>query len=93
MEQNPEANELDLVQVIDDKDDFVQILGVTPDEDSGDIEVSSVEFDEGESFFIDVDDESFIDAEDGQEMMDIPEVVSSEDSFDSDDIADSADVI
>lgn len=93
MEHNPEANELDLIKVLDGEDDFVQILGVTPNEEGGEIEVTAVEFDEGESFFIDVDDESFIDAEDGQEMMDVPEVVSSEDSFDSDDIADSADVI
>ena len=82
MEQNPTTNELDLIQVIDETDDLVQILGETPDEDNEEIEVTSVEFDGGESFFIDVDDEPFLSEED-----------YIENTFDSIDSADGADVI
>lgn len=88
MEQNPGTNELDLIQVITGEDDFVQILGVTPNEDGGEIEVTAIEFDEGESFFIDVDDDPLVGFEDNQEMMDTHEDYSSEDSFESEDIAD-----
>lgn len=93
MEQNPEANEQDLIQVIDGEDDFVQILGVTPDEDSGEIEVTAVEFDEGESFFIDVDDSPLFDMENHQELVDINEDLSSDDSIDAGDNSEAADMI
>ena len=93
MEQTPEANELDLIQVIDGENDFVQILGVLPNEDGSEIEVSAVEFEEGDSFFIDVDDNLSFDIKDGQEMIDTHEDVSSDNSFESDDIADATDVI
>ena len=93
MEQSPEANELDLIQVIDGEDDFVQILGVTPDEDGGEIEVTAVEFDEGESFFIDVDDDPLLDMQDHQELIDINEDLSSDDSIDAGDNSEAADMI
>lgn len=93
MEQTTESNELDLIQVIDGEDDFVQILGVLPNEDGSEIEVSAVEYDEGDSFFIDVDDNLSIDIEDGKEMIDVHENVSSDNSFESDDTAGAAEVI
>ena len=93
MEQNPEANELDLIQVLDGEDDFVQILGVTPDEDGGEIEVTAVEFDEGESYFIDVDDDPLLDMQDHQDLIDINEDLSSDDSIDAGDNSEAADMI
>lgn len=93
MEHNPTANELDLIQVIDNADDFVQILGVSPNEDEEEIEVASVELDGGESFFIDVDDEPLLGADDHQEVIDIHENASLEDSFDADVLADVADIV
>ena len=92
MEQKTEANEVDLIQVIDGEDGFVQILGVLPNENGSEIEVSAIDFDEGESFFIDVDD-NLHDIEDGQEMIDVNDGVSLDNSFESDDIADATDVI
>ena len=48
--------EIDYVQVIDDTDDFVQILGVNQDDVDNEIEVSLVEIDGADSVFIDVED-------------------------------------
>lgn len=93
MEQNPIANELDLFPGIDDANDFVQILGVTPSEDDEEIEVTSIEFDGGESFFIDVDEEPLLSEEDHQEMISINEEDSIEDTFDSNDYADGANAL
>jgi hypothetical protein len=51
-------HDADLVQVIDETDDLVQVLGVVPSEDNGEIAVQSVEMDEGASVFIDVDEDN-----------------------------------
>ena len=48
--------EIDYVQVIDDTDDFVQILGVNQDDADNEIEVSLVDIDGADSVFIDVED-------------------------------------
>lgn len=48
--------EIDYVQVIDDTDDFVQILGVNQDDVDNEIEVSLVDIDGADSVFIDVED-------------------------------------
>ena len=51
-------HDADLVQVIDETDDLVQVLGVVPSEDDEEIAVQSVELDDGASVFIDVDEET-----------------------------------
>ena len=48
--------EIDYVQVIDDTDDFVQILGVNQDDVENEIEVSLDAIDGADSIFIDVED-------------------------------------
>ena len=48
--------EIDYVTVIDDTDDFVQILGVNQEDDDNEIEVSLVDIDGADSIFIDVED-------------------------------------
>ena len=48
--------EIDYVQVIDDTDDFVQILGVNQDDVDNEIEVSLDQIDGADSIFIDVED-------------------------------------
>ena len=48
--------EIDYVQVIDDTDDFVQILGVNQDDVDNEIEVSLDAIDGADSIFIDVED-------------------------------------
>jgi len=50
-------HDADLIQVIDETDDLVQVLGVVPSEDDGEIPVQSVELEDGSSVFIDVDEE------------------------------------
>ena len=55
-------NELEFIDVLDIEDDLVQVLGVTPPEDGSEIEVASVEFDDGESFLIDIDYAPYKDA-------------------------------
>lgn len=93
MEQNPDTNELDIIHVVEDTDDLVQILGVTPDEDAGEVEVTSVEFDNGDSFFINID-EDMSEGDDGfYETIDSNDNVLSDDSFGIEDSADAADVI
>ena len=51
-------HDADLVQVIDETDDLVQVLGVVPSEEDGEIAVQSVEIDDGASVFIDVDEDN-----------------------------------
>ena len=69
--------EADLIEVVDDSelDDFVQVLGVIPSDDDDEIVVQRVELDDGESVFIDVDEDlncqeldtsEIIDTDDGQ---------------------------
>ena len=48
--------EIDYVTVVDDTDDFVQILGVNQEDDDNEIEVSLVDIDGADSIFIDVED-------------------------------------
>lgn len=48
--------EIDYVTIIDDTDDFVQILGVNQEDGDNEIEVSLVEIDGADSIFIDVED-------------------------------------
>lgn len=50
-------HDADLIQVIDETDDLVQVLGIVPSEDDGEIPVQSVELEDGSSVFIDVDEE------------------------------------
>ena len=51
-------HDADLIQVIDEADDLVQVLGVVPSEEDGEIPVQSVELEDGSSVFIDVDEEN-----------------------------------
>ena len=70
MAQNPIGmNEPEFIEVLDTEDDLVQVLGVTPPEDGSEIEVASVEFDDGESFLIDIDEVSPFDDANGQEYL------------------------
>ncbi len=48
--------EIDYVTVIDDTDDFVQILGVNQEDGDNEIEVSLVEIDGADSIIINVED-------------------------------------
>ena len=48
--------EIDYVTVIDDTDDFVQILGVNQEDGDNEIEVSLVEIDGSDSIIINVED-------------------------------------
>ena len=67
MAQNPIGmNEPEFIEVLETDDDLVQVLGVTPPEDGSEIEVTSVEFDDGESFLIDIDEASPFDDTTGQ---------------------------
>lgn len=68
-------HDADLVQVIDETDDLVQVLGVVPSEEDGEIAVQSVEIDDGASVFIDVD-------EDNPEVESPDIIESAEDQFD-----------
>ena len=68
-------HDADLVQVIDETDDLVQVLGVAPSEEDGEIAVQSVEIDDGASVFIDVD-------EDNPEVESPDIIESAEDHFD-----------
>lgn len=57
MEHNPNGiSESEFIDVLGNEDDFVQVLGVTPP-DGSEIEVTSVELDDGESFLIDIDED------------------------------------
>lgn len=69
--------EADLIEVVNDSelDDLVQVLGVVPSDDDDEIMVQSVEIDDGDSVFIDVDEDlnyqemdtgEIIDTDDGQ---------------------------
>ena len=49
-------HEIDYVTVIDDTDDFVQILGVNQEDGDNEIEVSLVEIDGADSIIINVED-------------------------------------
>ena len=49
-------HEIDDVTVIDDTDDFVQILGVNQEDGDNEIEVSLVEIDGADSIIINVED-------------------------------------
>lgn len=74
MEHNPIGmNEPEFIEVLGNEDDFVQILGVTPPQDGSEIEVTSVEIDDGESFFIDIEDISSFDNTDEQNVIDLNE--------------------
>ena len=81
MEHNPNGiSESEFIDVLGNEDDFVQILGVTPP-DGSEIEVTSVELDDGESFLIEIDEDTpFEDADvlvsDEGLAEDSPEVVS-----------------
>ena len=89
MEHNPNGiNETEFIEVLGNEDDFVQILGVTPPSDGNEIDVSSVGFDEGDSFLIDIDDISQIDEVEGQDMPDMNNDVFADDSID-----DSAEIV
>lgn len=57
--------EADLIEVVNESemDDLVQVLGVDPSDNSDEIMVQSVEIDDGESVFIDVDEEFGSDSE------------------------------
>lgn len=58
MEHNPNViSEPEFIDVLGNEDDLVQILGVTPS-DGSEIEVTSVELDDGESFLIEIDEDS-----------------------------------
>ena len=48
--------EIDYVTVIDDTDDFVQILGVNQEDGDNEIEVSLVEIDGADAIIINVED-------------------------------------
>ena len=48
--------EIDYVTIIDDTDDFVQILGVNQEDGDNEIEVSLVEIDGADSIIINVED-------------------------------------
>lgn len=70
MDQNSIGmNELQYIEVIDTEDDFVQVLGISQPADGSEIEVTSVEFDDGESFLIDIDEGPLLDDSNGQEDM------------------------
>ena len=58
MGHNPNViSESEFIDVLGNEDDLVQILGVTPF-DGSEIEVTSVELDDGESFLIEIDEDS-----------------------------------
>ena len=87
MVQKPfEVNDLELIEVLNTEDDLVQVLGVTPPEGESEIEVSSIEIDDGESFLIDIDEVSPLDDINGQEDLFEPNDVGliDTDSSDSD---------
>lgn len=87
MAQNPIGmNEPEFIEVLDTEDDLVQVLGVTPPEGESEIEVSSIEIDDGESFLIDIDEVSPFDDINGQEDLFEPNDVGliDTDSSDSD---------
>lgn len=87
MAQNPIGmNEPEFIEVLDTEDDLVQVLGVTPPEGESEIEVSSIEIDDGESFLIDIDEVSPFDDINGQEDVFEPNDVGliDTDSSDSD---------
>lgn len=77
-------HDADLIQVIDETDDLVQVLGVVPSEDDGEIPVQSVELEDGSAVFIDVDEESI--ETDSLDNVDIQE-------NDNDDLLDSDNAI
>lgn len=88
MEQNPiELNESDLIRVLDNDESLVQILGVTPGTDDSELEVMSVELDEGASFLIDIDDIPYEEAiapdAIGNDQEEVVDGFDSVDSFDS----------
>lgn len=74
-------HDADLIQVIDETDDLVQVLGVVPSEEDGEIPVQSVELEDGSSVFIDVDEESI--EPESPDFMDSPEDFN-DDSLDVD---------
>lgn len=57
--------EIDFVTVIEDSDDFVQILGVSSEGDDNEIEVSFVEIDGDDSIFVDIEDPDMYEEVDG----------------------------
>lgn len=84
MVQNPIGmNEPEFIEVLD-TEDLVQVLGVTPPEDGSEIEVASIEFDDGESFLIDIDEVSPFDDTNGQEDIFEPNEVGLIDTGTSD---------
>lgn len=73
--------EPDLVKVIEDNDDFVQILGVNPSDVEDEVEVTSVEIDGDNSIFINIDEDSLADSpqEDLDQSLVLNENPSSDD--------------
>lgn len=69
---NADSMDDGLVQVFEEQDDYVQILGVDPDGGSEDVEVASLDLDGGESVFIDIDS----DFGDDDAAADIPDILS-----------------
>ena len=57
--------EIDFVTVIEDSDDFVQILGVSSEGDDNEIEVSFVEIDGDDSIFVDIEEPDMYEEVDG----------------------------
>ncbi len=53
-------HEADLIQVFDETDDLVQVLGVVPSEEDEEIPVQSVELGDDSSVFIDVEEDNIV---------------------------------
>lgn len=75
--------EIDFVTVIEDPDDFVQILGVSSEGDDNEIEVSFVEIDGDDSIFVDIEEPDMYEEVDGFDID-----TQDTDTYDSTDVND-----
>ena len=85
-------NESEFVEVLDSEDGLVQILGATPPPEGSEIEISSVEYEDGDAFFIDIDGAAPYDDAEGLDIPDMNIEETTDNAYDVGDDIDQGDI-